>query len=81
MVSFGTRGIKGPLFKDDPDLLEVAEHLLDLREDQSCPSYWNDSEKAARMANQLILLDIARSLRKITESPVMRTKLRSKYVD
>lgn len=69
MATLGPRGVKGPLFEEDgPDLLDVVQHLLDLDDKQAYTKMWSNSEKAQRWVPNLLLLDIARSLRKIADS-------------
>ena len=80
MATFGPRGIKGPVFgeDDDTDPLDVAEHLLTLNPDQAMGSAWNN-DNAHRWAQSLVLLDIARSLRKIASAGALNSPYRSKY--
>lgn len=69
MVTLGSKGIKGPLLReeDDSDLLNVIEHLIGLTDSQAINTVWDNGENSARWVTSLLLLDIARSLRKISD--------------
>ena len=65
----------GPLF-DGTDLLTIVAELTDLPEDRGLG---RETKAADKLANHLILLDIARSLRKISEAPTLHSYYRSQY--
>lgn len=69
MVTLGSKGVKGPLLReeDDSDLLSVVEHLIGLTDSQAINTVWDNGENSARWVTSLLLLDIARSLRKISD--------------
>lgn len=84
MVSTGSKGIKGPFLDEEGvDLLDLVEHLIDLSDNQAIMKFWQnrrDGKETSQMFIQdLILLDIARSLRKLSEAPALRSPYRSKY--
>lgn len=69
MVTLGSKGVKGPLLRDedDSDLLDVVEHLIGLTDSQAINTVWDNGENSVRWVTSLLLLDIARSLRKISD--------------
>lgn len=74
MANMGSKGIQGPLFEEDgPDLLDLVAHLLDLNSKQAIGKMWGGTEKTQRWVNSLLLLDIARSLRKISTAKALHT--------
>lgn len=81
MATTGSRGIKGPLFDDEegPDVLDLVEHLLDLKGDQAINKMSGNTEKTGKWITALVLLDIARSLRKISTGGALYSPYRTKY--
>ena len=75
-------GVGGPLFipatPTDDDLLSLAECLMSLTDNQHINKAWNN-KNALAVANNLILLDIARSLRNLCDAPAIRSCYRDKY--
>lgn len=74
MAKVENRYLYGPLF-DGTDLLAIAEELLDVR------SIDRGTKAADVLADRLVMIDIARSLRKIAAAPSLQSPYRSKYSD
>jgi hypothetical protein len=74
MAQVENRYLYGPLF-DGTDLLAIAEELLDVR------TIDRGTKAADNLADRLIMLDIARSLRDIATAPALHSPYRTKWQD